>query len=63
MCGRWALTGAVWQVRLAELSGSSDLIPREEVVLTSPLTNINKILGIGLNYKDGAAELVSPTMC
>jgi hypothetical protein len=29
-----------------------------EVILTSPLTNISKIIGIGLNYKDGAAEMV-----
>jgi hypothetical protein len=46
-------------VRLAEVNGSADIIARDEVVLTGPLTNINKILGIGLNYKDGAAQLVS----
>jgi 2-keto-4-pentenoate hydratase/2-oxohepta-3-ene-1,7-dioic acid hydratase in catechol pathway len=43
-------------VRLAEVSGSAEEIKQEEVILTSPLNNINKIIGIGLNYKDGAAE-------
>jgi hypothetical protein len=43
---------------LAEVHGNSELIPKEEVILTSPLTNISKIIGIGLNYKDGAAEMV-----
>lgn len=52
----------VWEtarvkVRLAELSGSPEVIARDQVILTSPITNISKILGIGLNYKDGAAEL------
>jgi len=34
------------------------VIPKDQAILTSPLTNMSKILGIGLNYKDGAAEMV-----
>lgn len=38
---------------------ASDLkvLQRSKVSLVSPITNPSKIIGIGLNYKDGAAEL------
>ena len=47
------------QIRFAELNGSLKTVPLTSVQLIAPITKPNKILGIGLNYKDGADEMVS----
>ena len=48
-----------FQIRLAELNGTLETVSLTNVHLVAPITKPNKILGIGLNYKDGADEMVS----
>jgi len=48
-----------FQIRLAELNGTLETVSLTNVQLVAPITKPNKILGIGLNYKDGADEMVS----
>lgn len=40
------------------MNSTDYIILRKDVHLTAPITKPSKILGIGLNYKDGAKEMV-----
>jgi len=45
------------QMDLEGTASQLQIIQRSKVKLVSPITSPSKIIGIGLNYKDGAAEL------
>jgi len=45
------------QMDLEGTASQLQIIQRSKVSLVSPITSPSKIIGIGLNYKDGAAEL------
>lgn len=47
---------AAWRHRIAALEAASDGIPLAEVKLLSPIERPGKIMAIGLNYADHAAE-------
>ena len=55
----WIKCCCLFKIRLAELNGTLETVPLTNVQLVAPITKPNKILGIGLNYKDGADEMVS----
>ncbi|XP_023330456.1 fumarylacetoacetate hydrolase domain-containing protein 2 isoform X2 [Eurytemora carolleeae] len=58
--GQELLDETTVKIRLAELNGTLETVSLSNVQLVAPITKPNKILGIGLNYKDGADEMGKP---